>query len=131
MPLLTSPLDPADLTQVVDYLKDGGDPADPDLALPEVSTDASTLNLPGVWIAIRGIEQRRLGGVDLDLVAYVLSPDLEDTQAWPILADLWNRVTALITPSGPTTPETVALPDVPAGVPALAIPFTFETCVEA
>lgn len=130
MPDLTSPLDPSDLDGLVAYLKAGGDPADPDAAIREVSTDPTELNLPGVLVQITGVEFDRLGGVTIGTTLTCLAPELS-VRSWPVLADLWNRVTALVNPSGRTEAVTMVLPDTPGPVPGLSIPYDLETCMEA
>lgn len=128
MPPLTTPLDPADLEALIAYLKAGGAPADPDKAIREVSADPSELSLPGVLVQVGSVEFDRLGGVSLGVTLTCLAPELS-VRSWPVLADLWNRVTALVDPSGPSQTVLMTLPDAPGGVPGLEIPYTLETCL--
>lgn len=127
MPDLTTPLDPAVLDALVEHLVTGG--GDPDLAIREVSSDPTELSLPGVLVQVSSVEALNLaGGVSVGVLITCLAPELS-ARSWPVLADLWNRVTALVGPfTGPSEVVTVVLPDAPGGVPGLQIPYTIQTC---
>lgn len=130
---LTTPLDPADLDTLILYLQTGGtnDPLLPDeaLAIRDVSADPAALNLPGVLVQLTGVEFDRLAGVTIGVNLVCLAPELS-FRAWPILADLWNRVTALVTPTGRASAVTMVLPDAPQAVPGLSIPFDLLTEIQ-
>lgn len=130
MPDLTTPLNPADLDALILYLKTGGtnDPENPDpvLAIREVSADPAELSLPGVLVQLAGVEGDRLAGVAIGVNLVCLAPELS-YRSWPVLTDLWNRVTALINPTGRATAVTMVLPDAPSAVPGLSIPYDLLT----
>lgn len=128
--MLTTPLDPADLDALILHLKTGGtgdlENPDPFLEIRDVSPDPAELNLPGVLVQLTGVEQDRLQGVAIGVNLVCLAPELS-YRAWPIMADLFNRVAALVTPTGRANAVTMTLPDTSGPVPGLSIPYDLLT----
>lgn len=87
------------------------------------SLDASKVNAPGVWLRLGNLDHDTLGGSTLRAEAVCVVPDTSDDAALDLLADLHDRVAALVDVDGPCRWQGTILPgpDLTA-LPSLVVP---------
>lgn len=122
--MATDDLDFANLDQLTQLIKDAG--------VSSVSTDASEVRTPGVWIRLVSIPPGTLAGLTLRLtVNVVVANSTTRTRTESALADLFNQVMPVITevggPSGDITPIGLVLPGSQTPLPCLSIPLDLLT----
>ena len=89
------------------------------------SVEVSDLNLPGVWVGMDRITEHTLaGGGTLAARLLLIVPDNGQREAAKALSSLLAQVSAVVTPVGDITAETVAMPD---GSTCPALAFTHPT----
>lgn len=93
-------------------------------AVEAADLDPGKVNrLPGVWVRIDRIERERLDADDtIGVELHLAVGDKDPGRAWAALQTLYNAVTDLVTPTGPTRAATLNMPD-RAALPALVVPF--------
>lgn len=97
-----------------------------DAAGVKASTDASELNLPGVWVTVDEFRTRNLAGdIRLTVSLWLIVPNVDPMRALEALAELWRTVRAAgVVPDGPTVTTAVLLPSAPTeAMPAFRFPL--------
>lgn len=119
-------IDPADVDQLVSMIAavPGVDAVNGDGKPTQVGYIGSAIELPGVVLQVYGYTFNTLDGYALRGRVLLVVRDAPARDAIGALADLLNRVTSVVRPSGEVTHEAVTLPDRAAPLPALAVPFT-------
>lgn len=119
-------VDPADIDQLTGILADvdGIDGRTTDGTPTQVGYIGSPIELPGVVVQVYGYTFNGLDSYMMRGRLLLVVADQPARDAIGSLADLFNRVTSVMRPSGEVTHEAVALPDRGAPLPALSLPFT-------
>lgn len=104
----------AEVREFVTALNDGG---------VRCSIDPARVNAPGVWLRLLPVEHDTLAATTLRAEAVCVVPDTTDDAALDLLADLHDKVLALVDPDGPCRWQGTILPgpDLTA-LPSLVIP---------
>jgi hypothetical protein len=119
------PLNPDDLEQLVDALKD-----DAELA---ATVDPADVNLPGALVRLDNISEETFGGgATLKVSVLLIAPDVGVRQALAIIGGLYGAALPTFQkfggPSADSTMATVALPAAGGSVlPALVVPLELST----
>lgn len=95
-----------------------------DLADSDVrcSLDPAKVNVPGVWLRLLPLDHDRLGGSTLRAEATCIVADTTDDAALDLLADLHDKVLAVVDPDGPCRWQGTILPSTPTPLPSLVVP---------
>lgn len=85
--------------------------------------DPALLNPPCVWVNVTGIDLNILDGLTINTEVVAIVPDKNHKRAMQELAELFNLVTDVVDPTGPTLARGTVLPDNPTPLPSLVVPF--------
>lgn len=89
----------------------------------DVSTDPTTLRLPGILVRFAAIDVDTHAGYSVDAQVLVIAPDRTDPRALTILSEQLQYVlNADLLLTGPVTALGVVLPNQPHPMPGLSVP---------